>query len=175
MTKGDRERFEAFVRTSRRAMLRIAQNLCRASGVDPEDLVEEALERALRQLEHGAGADPLALPFVATVMANRFIDLFRRRRAADVSEHAAPEVVLDEEVAVEPEPLERWRSVAEAQLREAMEALRPERIREVYRLHASGLRYRQIAARLGIPEGTVGSDLFDARRQLRRQLLGRTE
>src|SRR6185295_16112474 len=92
MTKGDRERFEAFVRTSRRAMLRIAQNLCRASGVDPEDLVEETLERAFGKLEHGAGADPLALPFVATVMTHRYIDLCRRRRAEGVvPEPAAPE------------------------------------------------------------------------------------
>ncbi|HYV47538.1 MAG TPA: RNA polymerase sigma factor [Myxococcaceae bacterium] len=175
MTKGDRERFEAFVRTSRRAMLRIAQNLCRASGVDPEDLVEETLERAFGKLEHGAGADPLALPFVATVMTHRYIDLCRRRRAEGVvPEPAAPEAEGEVAAVPEPEPMERWRSVPDARLREAMATLRPERIREVYRLHATGLRYKQIAERLGIPEGTVGSDLSDARRQLRR-LLGRSE
>jgi RNA polymerase sigma-70 factor, ECF subfamily len=176
MTKGDQERFESFVRASRRSMFRIAQNLCRTSGVDPEDLVAETLERVLRQLERGAGADPLALPFIATVMANRHVDLCRRRRAEGVSEHAVPEVEPEEEgVVTEPEPMERWRSVPDAELREAMAALEPERLREVYRLHASGLRYRQIAERLGIPEGTVGSDLSVARRQLRRQLLGRPE
>jgi len=176
MKNGDRERFEAFVRTSRRGMLRIARNLCRTSGVDPEDLVEEALERVLRQLECGEG-DPLALPFVTRVMTNRFIDLCRHwRRAGDASEKAPPKVQPGgEEVAVEPGPMERWRNVLDAQVQEAVEALEPERVREVYRLHAGGLRYKQIAQRLGIPEGTVGSDLSDARRQLLRRLGGRAE
>jgi len=175
MKNGDRERFEAFVRTSRRAMLRIAQNLCRTSGVDPEDLVAEALERAFRQMERGAGWDPLALPFVARVMANLHVDKVRRllRRAEKTSEQAAPEGETEKEAVVDPEPLERWRSVPDAELREAVDALRPERIREVFRLHSSGMRYKEIALRLGIPEGTVGSDLSIARRQLRRQLLGR--
>jgi RNA polymerase sigma-70 factor (ECF subfamily) len=177
MKNGDRERFEAFVRTSRRGMLRIARNLCRTSGVDPEDLVEEALERALRQLERGEG-DPLALPFVTRVMTNQFIDICRhRQRTGDAPEKAAPEVQSggEEEVVVDPEPVERWRNVPDAQVQQAVEALEPERLREVYRLHAGGLRYKQIARRLGIPEGTVGSDLSDARRQLRQRLGGRAE
>jgi len=72
----------------------------------------------------------------------------------------------------EPEQVERWRSVDDRQLLAAVEALAPGRIREAYQLHVEGLRYRQIAERLGVPEGTVGSDLSIARRQLRRLLLG---
>ena len=151
-------------------MLRIAQNLCRASGLDPEDLVEETLERAYRQLERGAGPDPLALPFIATVMANRHIDLYRRRRAEEGAVVPAPPP--EEASMPEPEQVERWRGVDDAQLQAAVAALAPERIREAYQLHVQGLRYRQIAERLGVPEGTVGSDLSIARRQLRQLLLG---
>jgi len=166
MTERDLARFEAFVRSARPAMVRIAQNLCRASSVDPEDLVEETLERALRQLERGMAADPLALPFITTVMTNRYIDLCRRKRT--VEESVAPS---GEELAVtEPERIERWRGVADEQLRVAVAGLQPERVREAFQMHARGLRYRQIAERLGVPEGTVGSDLSEARRQLRRLL-----
>ena len=170
MKERDRERFESFVQGTRTAMLRIAQNLCRASGLDPEDLVEETLERAFRQLERGDGPDPLALPFITTVMANRHIDLCRRRRAMEGA--VAPVPPSEDASMPEPEQVERWRSVDDRQLLAAVEALAPGRIREAYQLHVEGLRYRQIAERLGVPEGTVGSDLSIARRQLRRLLLG---
>src|SRR4051812_25113996 len=67
MTEQQRDRFDGFVRVTRAPMLRVAQNLCRNNGRDPEDLVHEALERVLRQLERGGGPDPLTLPFVSTV------------------------------------------------------------------------------------------------------------
>ncbi|HVE81983.1 MAG TPA: RNA polymerase sigma factor, partial [Myxococcales bacterium] len=167
MTKGDRARFETFVRGSRAAMVRIARNLSRAAAaLDPEDLVEETLERALRQLERGAGPDPLTLAFATTVMTNRYIDLCRKRR----SEAAAvppPEPEPEEEHSEE-----RWRGVGDEQLVKAIQALQPPRVREAYQLHAQGMRYRQIAERLHVPEGTVGSDLSEARKQLRRMLAG---
>jgi RNA polymerase sigma-70 factor, ECF subfamily len=173
MTKGVRDRFESFVRTSRHAMLRIARNICRSSGVDPEDLVEETLERTFQLLERGVGGDPPALKFVIRMMSNRFLDLLRRQRTHGGTPEQVADVEQEEVVVVEPEPVEQWRSV-DGELSEAMAALEPERIREVYRMHVDGMRYRQIAQKLGIPEGTVGSDLSIARRQLRRRL-GRTE
>jgi RNA polymerase sigma-70 factor (ECF subfamily) len=171
MTERELERFETFVRGARTAMLRIAQNLCRASSVDPEDLVEETLERALRQIERRSAHDPLAIPYLATVMTNRYIDLLRRRRA-EASSMAGTKSDEEEVSVLDPEPMERWRNVGDEQLRVAVASLRPSRVRAAYELHAQGLRYRAIAQQLGVPEGTVGSDLFDARRQLRR-LLGR--
>src|SRR5678816_1701990 len=57
MTEQQRDRFDGFVRGVRVPMLRIAQNLCRNNGRDPEDLVHEALERVLKQLERGGGPD----------------------------------------------------------------------------------------------------------------------
>jgi RNA polymerase sigma-70 factor (ECF subfamily) len=169
MTEQQRDRFDGFVRVTRAPMLRIAQNLCRNNGRDPEDLVHEALERVLWQLERGGGPDPLTLPFVSTVMTNRHIDLCRRKKAEDTLVTAAPESV-EEASTPDPEDLERWRGVSDERLVEAILTLHPKRIREAYEMHAKGLRYRQIAEKLGIPEGTVGSDLSEARKQLRKFL-----
>jgi RNA polymerase sigma-70 factor (ECF subfamily) len=59
---------------------------------------------------------------------------------------------------------------AELLLFEAINSL-PEGLRQAYRLHLAGLSYEQIALRLGISEGTVGSRLTLARRQLRERLI----
>jgi RNA polymerase sigma-70 factor (ECF subfamily) len=170
MSEHDRERFEDFVRVMRAPMLRIAQNLCRSSGRDPEDLVHEALERALRQLERGTGPDPLTLGFISAVMTNRHIDLCRRKRAEQDTLAASTAELPEEPTMPDPEQFERWRGVSDQRLLEAMAALRPQRVREAYALHAQGLRYKQIGEQLGVPEGTVGSDLSEARKQLRKLL-----
>lgn len=170
MTGHERERFDSFVRSVRPAMLRIATNLCRTSGRDPEDLVHEALERALRQLEHGAGPDPLSLGFISTVMTNRHIDLCRRKRTEDSTLVSKEPEAVEEPSMPDLEQLEQWRGVSDERLLQSIAALRPRRIREAYELHAKGFRYRQIAELLGVPEGTVGSDLSEARKQLRKLL-----
>lgn len=172
MTDHDRERFDEFVRVMRAPMVRIAQNLCRNTGRDPEDLVHEALERVLRQLERGTGPDPLTSGFVSAVMTNRHIDLCRRKRTEEDTLVASAPEPEEEPIVPDPEELERWRGVSDERLLEAMAALRPRRVREAYALHARGLRYKQISEQLGVPEGTVGSDLSEARKQLRK-LLGK--
>tara|TARA_R110002073_G_scaffold36582_13_gene106531 strand:+ start:2419 stop:2973 length:555 start_codon:yes stop_codon:yes gene_type:complete len=56
----------------------------------------------------------------------------------------------------------------EAVVRQALEAIDPE-LRAIFTLkEESGLSYHEIAVTLGIPEGTVGSRLNRARRELRR-------
>jgi RNA polymerase sigma-70 factor (ECF subfamily) len=57
-----------------------------------------------------------------------------------------------------------------SQVRQALAALDPE-LRAIFTLKAeNGLSYLEIAATLGIPEGTVGSRLNRARRELRKLL-----
>jgi RNA polymerase sigma-70 factor (ECF subfamily) len=60
-------------------------------------------------------------------------------------------------------------------VRQALDQLDPE-LRAIFTLkEESGLSYQEIAATLGIPEGTVGSRLNRARRELRKLIDGNWE
>jgi RNA polymerase sigma-70 factor (ECF subfamily) len=82
-----------------------------------------------------------------------------------------PGLAAETVAAPERPELEKWALVADEDFLAAVDRLRPEKLREAYRLHATGLRYREIARRMEVPEGTVGSWLTGARSQLR-HLLG---
>jgi RNA polymerase sigma-70 factor (ECF subfamily) len=164
---GDGRRFEAFARARRQGLLRLAMRLCAGSGTDPEDLVQETLERAYRNFDRleGQPAGAVAV-WLSTTLSNRFLDHCRRRRT-EVMGQPALRVVQDLATAGEPMALERWEQVTRAEFERAIEAL-PEPQRTAYRLHAAGLRYRAISQKLdGVPEGTVGRWLTEARQALR--------
>lgn len=145
----------------------------RSGGIDPEDLVQEALTRGL--LHHGALAaqpEPVYRAWLCRAMTNHFLDQCRKRRS-ELLEQDRPELRLVREgvAAPEPEPMEVWEHISEKDFRSAIAQLPNPRVREAYSLHASGLRYRAIALRMGVPEGTVGSWLYQARKELKALLL----
>ena len=132
--------------------LRLCGNADRA-----RDLVQDAIERALRRRESFVAGTNLRA-WLMTILSNRFVDQVRRERV--VREVA----IEDREVAAEPPPAEA--RVTDEQLRAAVAAL-PADLREVVTLHAlEGLGYRAIALRLRLPMGTVGTRLARARGQL---------
>ena len=99
------------------------------------------------------------------IVMNAAADLRRKRKVrateeiplSALSPGASPEVETD-------------RTLFRAQLQEALAQL-PERQRvAVVLFDAEGYSHADIAALLGIPEGTVRSDVFHARRALRKAL-----
>ncbi|MDX5411686.1 MAG: RNA polymerase sigma factor [Rhodobacterales bacterium] len=123
-----------------------------------DDLVQQTVERALRNIgtyEPGTRLDS----WMFRIMRNIWIDGHRARR---------PTVSLDDVETVSPLKGEDGRDVTEnriylAQVAQAMDAL-PEEQRTVLMLVCvEGLRYREVAAALDIPEGTVMSRLSRAR------------
>lgn len=173
---GDRSGFEAFARRERGVLLGIARRLCAGGSIDPEDLVQEALERAFRQRARLEGQpDAARRAFTRTAMTNHFLDLCRKRRTESAALPGVDSGAAEESAAApeRPEP-ERWAMISDDQLLAAIDRLHPDRLREAYRLHARGMRYREIARQMEVPEGTVGSWLTGARTQLR-QLLAEPE
>ena len=162
-------RTEALVREHRASLLRIARRLCGASHVDPEDLVQETLERALSSLERleERGVESREAWLGAT-LTHRFLDHCRRRRT---EARALPSlgVVQEQEVPPVGEPRASWEQVSDEALRGAINQLES-RHREAYVLHAQGYKYQAISRELGIPMGTVATWLYQARQQLRRLL-----
>jgi RNA polymerase sigma-70 factor (ECF subfamily) len=162
----DPEQFEKFTRDYRPLLLGLARKLSGRSLVEPEDLVQETLTRALQEFDKLAAAgDAACRGWLCTTLTNRFFDLYRQRRTEQAQ---LPGLRLVQPKAVSPDEdfQEQWASFSTEQFRTAVGRLKP-RYREAYELHARGLRYREIAVKLGVPAGTVGFWISEARRELK--------
>lgn len=144
---------------------RYARVLTRGDIIAADDLVQDCLERALDRIDRWRrGTDMRAWLF--TIMHNLYVNQVRRG-------NTGPRFVALSERQVEPAAPARAERCAElSELRSAIENL-PDQQREILVLVSiEGMRYREVASILGIPEGTVMSRLSRARRQLRQVLEG---
>jgi RNA polymerase sigma-70 factor (ECF subfamily) len=165
--RGDGEAFGQLV--ERHAL--VARRIARAALLDPhdaDDAVQDATFSAWRHLDQYDGARPFA-PWFLRIVVNAAADLRRRRGVRRVDQ--VPEAIPD------PGPSPEL-STDRALLRERLDvALRtlPERHRIAVVMHdAEGFGHAEIAGMLGVPEGTIRSDVFHARRALR-AVLGTSE
>jgi RNA polymerase sigma-70 factor (ECF subfamily) len=143
-------------------LLRRAQSM--AGPYRAEDLVHDAMERALRSADQFQPGTNL-LAWVSRIMNNLAVDEWRRReirpRAA-----LAPETMA---APSEEEPPE-WKQVRPEQIWAAMRSLSPV-LRTTMDCHyREGLPYREIANRLGISAGTVGTRLMRAREKIKQSI-----
>jgi RNA polymerase sigma-70 factor (ECF subfamily) len=154
----------------------LARRLTAGNASEAADLVQDTVERALRQ-GHLFQPGSNLRAWLCTIMRHLFIDRIRSRTPIDPNpEPLVDESVRAEEPIVAPEPV--WTRVTAAQLDQALARLEPE-FRAVYDLVAAGtLTYVEIGERLGIPRGTVSTRMVRARAKLREILapeLGRAE
>ncbi len=146
------------------ALRALAAMLCRNPD-GREDLVQDTFERALRHLSGPHTPVRNTRAWLVAILRNVFID---RKRA----EHATTADVEDCE-APEPDPQPAWADVNLADVRAACQEIDPA-LRTVFELHyLDGLHYREIAFRMDVPENTVASRLFRARKALRDRLLAK--
>jgi RNA polymerase sigma-70 factor (ECF subfamily) len=158
--------FETFVRRHQLLLRGLARKLCGQGGLDPEDLVQETFERALRHYDvlssQGEGNQRA---WLCTALHNRFLDLCRRRRTEVMEQPELRLIRSQQENSPEEQTREKWERVSAEDFRAAISRLKPN-LREAYEMHVEGKKYRAIAQQLGVPEGTVGSWLFQARKEL---------
>ncbi len=128
---------------------------------EARDLAQEAFARAFHAMPRFRLGRPF-LPWFLTILDNLCRSYLRRRR---------PEIGLDQ--APEPASDGGMRSIDQRLLLErGLEGLSEEQRRVVVMRDVEGYVHREVAERLGIPEGTVMSRLHTARRRLRRFLAG---
>ena len=154
-------RVDELIRENLDALCALAKKLCR-SHFDPDDLVQEVLERVLTHFDrlaphinHGA--------WMMTVMQNLHVDWIRRRTAAPAvtSIDNLPLQVPDPDTAAWWEPLDV------RDVRACLAGL-PDELRIPIELFSiDGCSYQEIAARLGVPRCTVGTRILRARRRLK--------
>nr|WP_153749097.1 RNA polymerase sigma factor [Rhodovulum strictum] len=134
-----------------------------------DDLVQTGIEKALRNLDSYTPGTRLDA-WMFRILRNAWIDTLRARRNTAELDSEAAEALVGED----------GRITAEARLhladvRRAMAGL-PEDQRSVLMLVCvEGMRYRDVAAALDIPEGTVMSRLSRARRALAESLKDRPQ
>lgn len=130
-----------------------------------EECVQEALFRAWNYF-HTFSDDGNPRPWLLSILRNVVYDASRRRK------REGPKVSLSDlgdDVAAGP-PADPAGRIVEQEVRQAIEGLPPE-FRDVVLLAlVEGLKYREVAAALEIPVGTVMSRLFRGRQLLRERL-----
>jgi RNA polymerase sigma-70 factor (ECF subfamily) len=156
------------------ALFRTALRLCRGHEADAEDLLQDTALRAFNsygQLREPAAARSWLFTILSRTHLNRVRT--RRRQAEMVStdlDEPAFEAALAEWAPV-PSPadnVETWQ--LGEQLTQALDGLPPELRGVVLLVDVEGFTQREVAGMVGVPEGTVASRLFRARRQLRNAL-----
>jgi len=128
-----------------------------------DDLVQDCVERALRQSAHLKDREKLG-SWLRSILYNLYIDELRRRRTRGIEKDVS-ELVDDFALSTPASD----RGVATDFLR-AMDKLTPEHRQILLLVGVQDLNYREIAAELSIPIGTVMSRLARARERLRNAL-----
>ncbi|WP_257451813.1 RNA polymerase sigma factor [Archangium lipolyticum] len=164
---GDDQHFQSLIGPHQPLLLGLARKLCRNGGAaDPEDLVQDTLERALLHLDQlREWSDSTRRAWLCTTLQRRFLDQCRRQRT-ESTEGPNLERVGAPVLVREPRAWHTWEQVSDEELRWAITRLRPP-LRTAFELHLAGLRYKAIAGQLGTSTGTVGFWLHQARRELR--------
>lgn len=167
MTLASAVQLETLFREYRGAAFALAYRMTGERGL-AEDAVQEAF---LAIWQHGSVCDPergLPRTWFLTIVHHRAVDLLRRRRAksgGDTAIDAALPVAAAEDT---------WGAVAETlereRVRRAIATLPPEQREAVHLAYFGGLTHAEIAARVGVPLGTVKGRLRLATEKLRHAL-----
>ena len=160
-----RSRFDDEVLPHLDAAYNLARWLTR-DGHDAEDVVQEAVVRALRYL--GSLRSGNGKAWFLTIVRNVFYDWVRQNRPVELV-HDADDVIeaLEDPAAVDPQ-VQALRSADARLLADALAQV-PLQFREVVVLRElEDLSYKEIASVLAIPVGTVMSRLARGRAMLRR-------
>jgi RNA polymerase sigma-70 factor (ECF subfamily) len=166
--------FEELLSEHLDALYRTALRLCGGRTADAEDLLQDAVLRAFEA--YGDLRDPAAArTWLFTILARTNLNRLRARRrraempAADLRESEFEEALASWQSAEAPDERTDL-ALARERLAAALDALEEQLRAVVWLSDVEGFRQREVAEMLGIPEGTVASRLFRARRSLRAML-----
>jgi len=161
---GDREAFGALVERYAGVARRVARAVL-GNPEDADDAAQDAMLSALLKLDQYDRRRPFG-PWLLRIVANAATDR-RRRRTVRRAEPLDPGFVAG---GPRPDTTAERRALAE-RLREALAELPERRRMAVVLFDVEGYSHGEIAEILGIPEGTVRSEVFHARRRLRALLV----
>ncbi len=165
---GDPRFYEPIVRAYEGRALRVATGMM-GHPDDAHDAVQEAFVKVYNQLGRFDLARPFG-PWFFQILRNQCRDMLRSRRLRGRFETVDERLELrpaDESTG--PERM-RQRTAARELLWKGLERIGSEHREVLVLRELEGFRYHEIAEILQIPEGTVASRLFHARRALKESL-----
>jgi RNA polymerase sigma-70 factor (ECF subfamily) len=158
--QGDREAFGQLVqRYAPRA-----RRVCRAileNPQDADDAAQDGFLAALTKIGTYDEARPFG-PWLIRIIVNAARDLARKRKVRIVEE------IPDDAVTAEPGPdLQAHISTLGDALKDALRTIPEREATAIVLYEVEGFTHREVAEILGVPAGTVRSDVHKARRRLR--------
>lgn len=164
---GDPRALESLYRTYGGAVLGVAERILRDRSL-AEDVAQDVFLRLWRRPERFDPGRGALRAFLLRDAHGRAVDLVRAEEARRQREDRDAQRSSDSRPGPEQEV---WEHVRSQEVRRAMDAL-PEREREAVMLaFYGGLSYREVAERLGEPEGTVKSRIRSGLQRLEGPLL----
>ncbi len=163
--------FEELLSEHLDALYRTALRLCEGREADAEDLLQDAMIRAFErfaELRDVQAARAWLFTIVVRTNLNRLRGERRRREfvVADLGEQEFENALADwHGISTLEEEMDR--SDLRAVLAAALDTLAADLRTTVWLADVEGFRQREIASMFGVPEGTVASRLYRARRELR--------
>ena len=157
--------YEPIVRAYEGPGMRLALGMM-GNVEDAHDALQDAFVKAWQSLDRFDGGRPFG-PWFFQILRNQCRDLLRSRQARFKLE------TVDERLEARPAGLEssperdRERRAATEMLWKGLARIGAEHREILVLKELEGLRYAEIAEVLGIPDGTVASRLYHARRALR--------
>jgi RNA polymerase sigma-70 factor, ECF subfamily len=165
-------RFEREVVPIRDRLYRHALRMCR-NHADAEDLVQDTMVKAYSSF-HSYVPETNVNAWLYRILTNTYINGYRRKRRQPVQ--CSTEGITDEDLVAHAQRVstglvsaedQALRTLPDGEIKAAMLAL-PDQFRAVvYYADVEGFRYREIAAIMGTPTGTVMSRLRRGRQRLR--------
>ena len=170
--KGDEGAWEELVRQNTRKVYGLCYRFT-GSGSQAQDLTQEVFLRVFRTLRTFRAAEGSFGTWLARLTRNLLIDHYRRTRQERVTDPIEEQLRRIEEGgaagADSPDRLVAGREISEI-LQEALQKLSPDLREAVILRDLQEMEYREIAAVLNIPEGTVKSRINRGRAELARWL-----
>lgn len=158
--------YEPLVRAHEAEAHRVALGLLR-DGDAARDAVQESFIRAYRALDQFELGRPFR-PWLLRILRNHCRDVLRRSRSRPEMDRMD---VLEDRVPSSSDPeVEQRRQESRALLWRALGRIGADHREVLVLKELDGLSYAEIAESVGVPEGTVASRLYHARRALREAL-----
>jgi RNA polymerase sigma-70 factor (ECF subfamily) len=170
--RGEETAWEDLVRAHTRKVYALCYRFT-GSGAEAQDLTQEVFLRVFRQLRTFRSAEGSFTTWLTRVTRNLLIDHYRRSRQERVTDSIEEQLPVIEEsgtaAAARPDQALAGREASEI-LQATLQKLSPDLREAVILRDLQEMEYREIAAVLQIPEGTVKSRINRGRAELARLL-----